>query len=312
MKKFIDRGLVSPELAATPAFAAAVAMGAGSTVLLATRLGLPISTTHGLIGAIIGSGLVAGEVVHWNRLYLDFFLPLLFSPVIAGTATVIVYWLLHGTRQRFGICREMCFCVGTEIIEVVPARLSSVASATRVAELTLSVGTAVSCRSRYLGRVWGLEIGSVLHALHFLSAGLAGFARGLNDTPKMAALLLVVPFIPIKSCGMLVGLAVLVGGWLAARRIAEVVSHKITRMNDGQGFTANAVTSSVVIAASYCGWPVSTTHVSCGSLMGIGAVSGEGCRQMILRILGAWGITLPVGAVLGGLAMFACRLFQIS
>lgn len=312
LKKFSGRGLVSSALAGSPVFAASVAVGAGSTVLLATRLGLPISTTHGLIGAIIGSGLVAGEIVKWEKLSVDFVVPLLCSPLIAGTATVVVYWLLHRSRQRFGICQETCFCVGTEIIEVVPDRLNSVAAATRVEELTISVGNAVSCRSRYLGRAWGLEIGSVLWASHFLSAGLVGFARGFNDTPKMAALLLVVPFIPIKLCGLLVGFAILIGGWLAARRVAEIVSHKITPMNDGQGFTANAVTSSIVIAASYFGLPVSTTHVSCGSLMGIGAVSGEGNWRMILKILGAWGITLPVGAVLGALAMSACRLLTIN
>lgn len=312
LKKFSGRGLVSTTLAANPVFAASVAVGAGSTVLLATRLGLPISTTHGLIGAIIGSGLVAGEFVNWNKLAADFFVPLLFSPLLAGTATVVVYWLLHRSRQRLGICQETCFCVGTQIVEVVPNRLHSAIVATRVEELTLSVGTVVSCRSRYLGQAWGIEIGRVLEALHFLSAGLVGFARGFNDTPKMAALLLVVPFVPPKLCGLLVGFAILIGGWLAARRVAEIVSHKITPMNDGQGFTANAVTSFIVIGASYFGLPVSTTHVSCGSLMGIGAVSGEGNWHMILRILGAWGITLPVGAVLGALAMFACRFLIVN
>lgn len=312
LKKFSGRGLVSTTLAENPVFAASVAIGAGSTVLLATRLGLPISTTHGLIGAIIGSGLVAGELVNWSRLAGDFVVPLLLSPLLAGIATVVVYWILHRGRKRIGICQETCFCVGTEVIEVVPDRLHSIIAATRVEELTLSVGNAVSCRSRYQGEAWGIEIGRVVEALHFLSAGLVGFARGFNDTPKMAALLLVVPFIPSKLCGLLVGIAILVGGWLAARRVAEIVSHKITLMNDGQGFTANAVTSSIVIAASYFGLPVSTTHVSCGSLIGIGAVSGEGNWRMILRILGAWGITLPVGAALGALAMFACRWISVG
>ncbi len=307
LKKFSGRGLVSSALAADPAFAASVAVGAGCTVLLATRLGMPISTTHSLIGAIIGSGLVAGDVVNWNKLGTDFVVPLVCSPVLAATATVVGYWLLHQSRKLCGVSRETCFCVGTEIIEVVPSGLNSTAAAVRVQELTLTVGNSVSCRSRYQGRAWGMEVGGVLRVLHFLSAGLVGFARGFNDTPKMAALLLVIPLIPGQLCGLLVGLAILAGGWLAARRVAEVVSHKITPMNDGQGFTANAVTSTIVILASIFGLPVSTTHVSCGSLMGIGAVSGAGHWRLILRILGAWGITLPVGAALGALARLACR-----
>ncbi len=307
LKNFSGRGLISADLASHSSFAASVALGAGATVLLATRLGLPISTTHGLIGAIIGAGFVAGEVANWNKLAADFVVPLLFSPLLAGSATVVVYWMLHRIRERSGVTQETCFCVGTEIIEVTSCRLNSVAALSRVEQLTISVGNTVSCRSRYLGRVIGIDLGKVLEGLHFLSAGLVGFARGFNDTPKMAALLLVVPFMPSKLCGLLVGLAILIGGWLAARRVAEVVSHKITPMNDGQGFTGNAVTSSIVIAASYFGLPVSTTHVSCGSLMGIGAVTGEGNWRQILKILGAWGITLPVGACLGGLAMWLCR-----
>ena len=308
LKKFSGRGLVSTTLAADPMFAASVAVGAGLTVLLATRLGLPISTTHGLIGAIIGSGLVAGEFLKWDKLGTVFLVPLLFSPLIAASVTVVVYWLLHRTRGRLGIGLETCFCVGTEIIELVPNQIKSTVAATRVEQLTLSVGSTVSCRSRYLGQACGIEIGSVLEVLHFLSAGMVSFARGFNDTPKMAALLLILPLLPPKLCGLLVGLTILIGGWLAARRVAEIVSHQITPMNDGQGFTSNAVTSSIVIAASYFGLPVSTTHVSCGSLMGIGFVSGEGNWRMILRILGAWGITLPVGAILGAAAMFVCRL----
>lgn len=307
LKKFSGRGLVSGELASHPSFAASVALGAGATVLLATRLGMPISTTHSLIGAIIGAGFVAGEVANWNKLAADFVLPLLLSPLLAGTLTVVAYWLLHQFRERSGICQETCFCVGTEIIEVTAGRMNSVAAMSRVEQLTLTIGSSVICRSRYLGQVWGIEVGRVLEGLHFLSAGLVGFARGFNDTPKIAALLLVIPFISSVSCGVLVGVAMLIGGWVAARRVAEVISHKITPMNDGQGLTANAVTSSIVIAATFFSLPVSTTHVSCGSLIGIGVVSGEGNWRLILKILCAWGITLPVGAGLGAVAMLACR-----
>ena len=64
------------------------------------------------------------------------------------------------------------------------------------------------------------------------------------------------------------------GGLLAARRVAETLSRKITPMNHSQGLTANLVTSLVVIGASRFGLPVSTTHVSCGSLFGLGAITG--------------------------------------
>src|SRR5688572_218404 len=84
------------------------------------------------------------------------------------------------------------------------------------------------------------------------------------------------------------------GGLLSARRIAETMSNKITAMNAGQGFTANLVTALMVIGASRLGVPVSTTHVSCGALFGIGAVNRQARWKMIVQILLAWVTTLPL------------------
>ena len=89
--------------------------------------------------------------------------------------------------------------------------------------------------------------------------------------------------------------------YLNGRRVAETMSHKITAMNHGQGFTANLLIGIIVIGASRLGMPVSTTHVSCGTLLGIGTVTGSANRKVILSIFGAWIITLPLGAILGSL-----------
>ena len=70
-------------------------------------------------------------------------------------------------------------------------------------------------------------------------------------------------------------------------------------MNPGQGFVANFVTAALVIGASRLGVPVSTTHVSCGSLFGIGAVTGRAHWGVIGRIVGAWALTLPAAGLLG-------------
>ncbi len=77
-------------------------------------------------------------------------------------------------------------------------------------------------------------------------------------------------------------------------------------MNQGQGFTANLVTAALAIFAHGLGMPVSTTHVSCGSLFGLGFVSGKGNGRMIRSILLAWIVTLPLAALLGaGAALLA-------
>jgi len=76
------------------------------------------------------------------------------------------------------------------------------------------------------------------------------------------------------------------------------MSHRITRMNDGQAFSANLATALLVTAASGLGMPVSTTHVSVGAIFGIGLVNGEARWASILQILLAWVTTLPVAAAL--------------
>jgi PiT family inorganic phosphate transporter len=80
------------------------------------------------------------------------------------------------------------------------------------------------------------------------------------------------------------------------------MSHGITRMNHGQGFSANLVTAALVLAASRYGLPVSTTHVSCGALFGIGAVTGQARWKSIGTVLLAWVVTLPTAAILAALA----------
>jgi PiT family inorganic phosphate transporter len=98
-----------------------------------------------------------------------------------------------------------------------------------------------------------------------------------------------------------VGTAVAIGGLLNARKIAETMSKKITRMNHGQGFAANLSTAILVVCASLFGLPVSTTHVSVGSLFGIGLTTGKANVPMVSAIVLSWVITLPCAAGLGGL-----------
>ena len=75
------------------------------------------------------------------------------------------------------------------------------------------------------------------------------------------------------------------------------MSHRITAMNHGQGFTANLVTALLVFLASRWGLPVSTTHVTCGSLFGLGAVTGQARWGTVRRLITAWIGTLPLAAV---------------
>ena len=306
VESFKGKGLVPDDVTGQPAFLLAVSLGAALTVLLATWAGLPVSTTHALTGGLVGAGCVAAAGdVRFAALGTSFVLPLLLSPVAALLLTVAIYPLLQWTRRQCGVTRQTCVCVGAAFEEVQPepdGRLRLVRTGAVV-----TVGEAGACMDRYSGRVAGLEAGRALDVLHYLSGGAVGFARGLNDTPKLVALLLAADVLPTAGGLALVAVVMAVGGLLNARRVAETLSKKITCMNAGQGFTANLVTSVLVAGASRLGLPVSTTHVSVGALFGIGVVNRTARARTVLTILTAWVTTLPLAAALAAAVYLALQ-----
>lgn len=303
LSRFSGKGIVPDSMVEQGGFAVSVSLAASITVFAATRLGFPVSTTHALIGAMVGTGLASRVDVNWSNLASSLIAPLLISPVVAALGVLILYPLFRRIRWALGIGKETCLCAGQEVLELVPLS-NSAAAMSRAQQLSISLGTTVSCREHYAGRLLWLRARDVLDAAHFLSAGFVSFARGLNDTPKIAALLLAgSSFGPLAATTMC-GTAMALGGVVGTRRIAESMSHRITDMNAGQGVTANIVTAILVTGASSLAMPVSTTHVSCGALFAIAGLSGGGHWKFIRTILSAWITTAPLAALLGALIHF--------
>lgn len=148
-----------------------------------------------------------------------------------------------------------------------------------------------------------------LDSLHFLSTGAASFARGLNDTPKMAAMLLLVTQLHVATDFVLIAVLIALGGIFDSRRVAETLGKKITDMNPSQGFAASLVTAGLVTTASLHSWPVSTTHVSVGSLLGIGIATHQARWRMAIEIIMAWVSTVPCGAMLAALFYLSITQF---
>ncbi len=309
LTKFSGKGLVPDSLVSSEFFLLAVAVGAGVTVILAALTGFPISTTHALMGAMVGSGWVAvGSQVNFAVLGKAFFLPLLLSPVLAVALGASLYLLFRWSRLQLGISKEWCICIG-EAQQVIPMPQPSSGLSLQAAAPIISacVDEKSQCEQRYAGSFFGIGYQQIMDAAHFLSAGVVSFARGLNDTPKMAALLLVLPELGARSSLVTVAVAMAVGGLLSAQRVAETMSHKITSMNHGQGFSANLSTGLLVMAASLFGLPVSTTHVSVGALFGIGLTNQQADIRVMRNILLSWLITLPCAAFIGGLVYWFIR-----
>ena len=101
VKNFSGKGLVPNELIQTPIFAIAIALGAAITVFFATKIGMPISTTHSLVGALFGAGVMAvGSDFNFDKLGNTFLMPLIVSPLMAAILSLLAYVLFKFLRNK--------------------------------------------------------------------------------------------------------------------------------------------------------------------------------------------------------------------
>ena len=303
-------GLLQAGTTIEPAVTVAVSTGAMAWILFAARTGLPISTTHALIGAIVGTGLIAfaGEGLIWSAIGKKIALPLLVSPFLALTVSLLVHPAVRALARKWeGAC--LCVMPASRALVSIDARGS-----TRTLLQATSFGSPVMAVPSQCDRVGlqGLVVG--LDTIHWISSGLASFARGTNDAPKIVAMLLLgsaTTTWPSLSSQVAafggVAIAMGLGSYLGGRRVTEVLAEKVTRMDHSEGLSANLTTSGLVLASGTLGLPVSTTHVSSSAIIGIGLLKGLNSvrwttvRDMVL----AWVVTLPASA------FFACIAYLI-
>ncbi len=292
--KFNGSKLLDPDVYTRLPFLAAVALGSGATVLLASRFGLPVSTTHALAGALVGAGTCAAGIggVRFAALGAGVLLPLLLSPVAAMGLSMAARPLVG----RLARGRD-CLCLEEGLVAGEPAGGGGLSASGAGIRWRWSHAATCDRGSRILG-------GRITDGIHWLSGGALSFARGLNDTPKMAAVLLVAAAAPARANIVLVALAIAAGGILAAGRVARTMSHEITPMAPQEALGVNLVAATLVILASLFALPVSTTHVTSGGLFGLGLLRRrEAHWRRVREILLAWIVTLPLGAALAYLCL---------
>lgn len=288
VQQFSGKGLVPDGVAGAPMFVMSVAGGAAATVFLATRLGFPVSTTHALIGGLVGAGLAqSGGVVHFDKLASAFLLPLLVSPMIAAAFGMLAYRLF-----RLHPAEKDCACL------VAPAQILTASTdgalVSRFSAPGIVLAPAAVCDR--LETPVRVSVSRGRDRLHTLSAMSICFARGVNDTPKLAALLLAAHMLQPAASIVMISLAMAMGGLMFARRVAQTMSRRVTRMDHTQGLAANLITAALVLFASKFGMPVSTTHISVGSIAGVGASAKTLDWHALRNILLSWVATLPLAA----------------
>lgn len=231
LQRFTGKGLVPDALVGSETFVMAVAGGAALTVMLASRLGFPVSTTHGLLGALGGAGAAAAGPgsVNLSGLANGFALPLVLGPILAIGLGGLVFLMFRLARGQFRSTDSPCVCLDIETAPVLaPAGGGALSEAPGRSSLVIETGTSEQCIAAGYGRAVRIDGGRLADALHWASAGAVSFARGLNDTPKIAALLLVTHSIAPAWDAAIVAMAMAAGGLAGAHRVAETMSHKIT------------------------------------------------------------------------------------
>jgi inorganic phosphate transporter, PiT family len=257
----IATGIVDADLI-TPAIVFAGLVGAIAWNLATWYWGLPSSSSHALIGGVVGSAFVAEgpDAVYGSGLVDKVVVPALVAPVLAftvgGLAILIAYRIVG--RQRPGPVVR-----GFRLGQLVSASLLALSHGTNDAQKTMGI------------------------------IFLALVANG-NVAPDAA-----VPTWVVVSAATAIALGTYVGGW----RIIRTMGSRIIKMDPAQGFAAQGVGASVILAASHVGFPLSTTHVISGAIMGTGAAKRVSAVRWGVagNIVTAWVLTLPAAATVGGL-----------
>ncbi len=307
MVKTFSTGFLPAQVTIQSSLALSVLTGTVAWVLFASKTGLPVSTTHALMGSLVGTGLLAYgfEQLIWSSLVKKIGLPLLLSPFLALLMVLLFYPLIRLLAAKW---ENSCLCLTPTYRALI---MVDAQGGTRTLYQATGFGTPIASVPAQCERegLKGFVIG--LDSLHWLSSGLTAFARGTNDTPKIAAILLLgsgaatwpSPLLQLTTFGGAT-IAMGLGSYWGGQRVTEVLAEKVTKMNHVEGLSANLTTSSLVLTSAALGLPVSTTHLSSSAIIGIGLLQGwRAVRWRTVRdMLLAWVVTLPAGAFFAGMA----------
>lgn len=337
-KGIIDPSL--PELAANPQLLVygmlAALLAAGSWLLIATHYGWPVSTTHSIVGAIVGFASIgiSPEAVNWDKVF-SIVASWVVSPVISGLLAFVIFIsvqkLILDTEEPFKNAKKYVpgymFLVGFMIAMVTLTKglshLGLPLNTTESVVLALLVGGAVMLIGQFaLSRIKEdaqadrkfhfSSVEKVFGVMMIFTACSMAFAHGSNDVANAVGPLAAVASI-ISSGGEIAGRSampswvlllgaggIVVGLATYGYRVMATIGTHITELTPSRGFAAELSAASTVVLASGTGLPVSTTHTLVGAVLGVGIARGIGALN--LRVIGAifmsWLITLPVGAFL--------------
>ncbi|MEM7588848.1 MAG: inorganic phosphate transporter [Myxococcota bacterium] len=346
----IQRGIVDPsQFACCPMqFAQGMVMALLATALwlqFSSRQGIPVSTTHSVVGAVCGFALVAlgPAAVHWNvvgNIVASWFV----SPVLGAAVAFALFLLVRRLLLQSACCvqalrRYVPILVALVLSVMLPLGLGKSLAALWELWQAVLLCLFVSCvamvlsrfvLNRYLSRHRQAPVApatlveQVFARLQLLTVSFLAFAHGSNDVANavgpIAAVVHVAQFRQVTAFAVVPwwllamgGVGIAVGLATYGRRVVATVGSNITHMTPTRGFCAEFATALITLVGSHLGLPLSSTQVLVGAIVGVGLARGVAGlnSHVIRRIMRSWVFSLPATALLSA-ALFVVLQFVLQ
>ena len=326
----------------------AVLLAAGVFVLSATMLSLPVSSSHSIVGSLIGVSIVAGGwgSVNWQAM-VTIVISWFVSPILAGILSVALLKYIQATIIRGGkegmIARLQYYLpfvlsITAALFVLILMKGSSLKAFKPssnweyllFAAVVVPYGTIVS---QALLRSTTSEmpdteesVEGIFRRLQVGTSSYVAFAHGANDVANSIAPVFAI-YLVVKHSGLptdeilsgeyvplwilvLGGLGIATGIGLLGHRVISTLSEKITQLNNTRGFSVDFSAASTVVIASLMGLPVSSTHAATGAIVGSGLCHGEPVKGgVLIKIFAMWIVTLPAAGAITILIYWLLKLF---
>ncbi|MGD9042899.1 MAG: inorganic phosphate transporter [Desulfobacterales bacterium] len=330
--KTIRKGIVSTDILADPHLALigalAALLAAALWVSFATWKSLPVSTTHSIVGAMIGFGIMAGgfSVINWGKLGA-----VVLSWVISPVFAMVIGFLMFKTIVKFILTKDDPFSqalklapyfIGIAFFVIILSFLfktplgKSMAIGTPLALLlavlfAIVLGfLAVKILRKFIKKTNLSGEEEVFRKIQIGTSCYVALAQGANDVANAIGPLAVIYFlvktgsvgakVPVPIFLLLFGgIGIACGIGMAGHRVMETIGKKITTLTNTRGFSVDFAAATTVMVASKMGLPVSTTHAAVGGVLGVGLARGiEAVNfRIILKIILYWVLTVPAAAI---------------
>lgn len=329
MTKIVSQDVSSQELVL------AALLGAILWNLFTWWFGIPSSSSHALIGGLVGAALAANfavESVQWGEIFSKVIVPTLASPIVGLLGGMLVmallYRLVHGgtgplekivVRTLSLLLFAGFFGFMMDLIIGGPIGHFANINVPFVVWMVPGAGVGLAVMRLVIGR-GPSEVNGRFRHLQTLSAGFMALEHGHNDAQKTMGIITLaliasgtqtsedgVPVWVKLSCAIVIGLGTFSGG----KRIIKTMGMKLVKLDPMGGFAAETVAASVIQVAGSFGMPISTTHAITASITGVGVTKRISAVKWGVtgRIMTAWIVTLPAAAAVSAAAFFAIHAF---